>query len=124
MHDELLQFLAGVARVLEIVGAGAMVLGFVVSSIRCVTHSFRDCTTPAVKSFRRALGRTILIGLEILVAATIVKTITLEPTLEGIGFLAIMVAIRTALGWATVLETYGHWPWQKPRRNTAEEISS
>ena len=124
MHDDLLQFLAGVARVFEIVGAGAMVLGFVVASIRCVIQSFREGTTPAVKSYRGALGRTVLIGLEILVAATIVKTITLEPTLEGIGFLAIMVAIRVALGWATVLESYGHWPWQKPPRATTEEISS
>jgi uncharacterized membrane protein len=51
--------------------------------------------------------------LEILVAATIIKTITLDPTLENMGLLAMMIAIRTALGWAMVLEMNGRWPWQK-----------
>ena len=54
-----------------------------------------------------------MIGLEILVAATIIKTITVDPTLEGLGFLAFMVAIRTILGWTMALEMNGRWPWQK-----------
>jgi uncharacterized membrane protein len=51
--------------------------------------------------------------LEILVAATIIKTITLDPTLENMGLLAMMIAIRTVLGWSMVLEMNGRWPWQK-----------
>ncbi len=64
---------------------------------------------------RRALGRVILIGLELLVAATIIKTITVKPTVEGMGLLVFMVAIRTTIGWTTFLEMNGRWPWIKPR---------
>jgi uncharacterized membrane protein len=57
-----------------------------------------------------SLGRVVLIGLGILVAATIIKSVTLDPTVENIGLLTIMVAIRTILGWTIVLEMSGRWP--------------
>jgi uncharacterized membrane protein len=63
--------------------------------------------------YRRTLGRSVLIGLEILVAATILKTITVEPSLESMGLLAAMVIVRTMLGWTTALEINGRWPWQR-----------
>jgi uncharacterized membrane protein len=113
MSDEVLHGLEVVARALEIVGAGALVLGFVIATTRCIRRYFREGANPAVARYRQALGRVVLIGLEILVAATIIKTITVDPTLEGMGFLAIMVAIRTILGWTMVLEMNGRWPWQK-----------
>jgi uncharacterized membrane protein len=74
-----------------------------------------DHRGPAGKNYRQALGRVVLIGLEVIVAATILKTITLEETVESVSFLAIMVAIRTILGWSMVLEMTGRWPWQRPR---------
>ena len=67
----------------------------------------------AIEGYRKAIGRVVLIGLEILVAATIIKTITLDPTFENMGLLAIMITIRTALGWSMALEMNGSWPWQK-----------
>jgi len=115
MPEEVLQNLEVIIQILEIIGAAALVLGFVVATIYCIRGYFREGAKPAVESYRKSLGRVVLIGLEILVAATIIKTITLDPTLEGIGFLAIMVAIRTALGWTTVLEINGRWPWQRPK---------
>ena len=56
---------------------------------------------------------TLLI--QILVAATIIKTISVDPSLKSMGFLAIMIVIRTMLGWTTVLEMTGRWPWQKQK---------
>ena len=111
----MLQTLLLIARWLEIVGAGLLLLGFAVATVRCIAGCARRGRKPAVAEYRQALGRTTLIGLEVLVAAPISKTITLEPTFEGICFLAIMVAIRTALGWTTVLEMSGRWPWQRRR---------
>ncbi|MCK5365862.1 MAG: DUF1622 domain-containing protein [Gammaproteobacteria bacterium] len=67
----------------------------------------------AMDRYRRTLGRSVLIGLEILVAATIIKTITVEPSLEGMGILAAMIIIRIMLGWTTALEISGRWPWQR-----------
>lgn len=113
MPEEVHELLALVIRLLEIAGASALVLGFLVATFHGVRRYFREGTQPAIARYRQAIGRTVLIGLEVLVAATIIKTITLEPTLRSVGFLAITVVIRTILSWTTVLEVYGHWPWQK-----------
>ena len=120
MPDEVLQSLEVLVRALEIVGAGALVLGFVIATALCFRRSLQQGAIPAVNRYRRSLGRVILIGLEILVAATIIKTITFESTVEGMSLLAIMVAIRTTLGWTMVLEMDGRWPWQKPRPDAAK----
>ena len=113
MPEEVRQVLALVVKLLEIAGAGALILGFLVATFHCVRRYRREGGKPAIARYRQALGRTVLIGLEVLVAATIIKTITLDPTLRSVGFLAITVVIRTMLSWTTVLEIYGRWPWQK-----------
>ena len=123
MPDEVLQSLEMLARALEIVGASALVLGFVIATAQCFLRSLRQGAIPAVNRYRRSLGRVVLIGLEILVAATIIKTITFESTVEGMSLLAIMVAIRTTLGWTMLLEMDGRWPWQKPRPDAARRSS-
>ncbi len=119
MFEGVIQSLKVLAQVLEIVGAGALVLGFVIATARCFSQSLQLGAIPAVERYRRSLGRVVLFGLEILVAATIIKTITLHSTVEGMGLLAIMVAIRTAIGWTIVLEMEGRWPWQKRRPDAA-----
>lgn len=103
------------AKLLEIVGAVVLVLGFIIGTARWFRELLSEKKADAGEIYRRSLGRVILIGLELLVAATIIKTIALEPTVEGAGMLVFMVAIRTTLGWATFLEMNGRWPWQTPR---------
>jgi uncharacterized membrane protein len=115
MPDEVLQGLGVLVRALEIIGAGALVLGFVIATGHWFLGTLRQGAVPAVERYRHALGRVVLIGLEILVAATIIKTITFQPTVESMSFLAITVVIRTILGWSMVLEMRGRWPWQRPR---------
>jgi uncharacterized membrane protein len=121
MPDEIRQVLELVARALEVVGAGALAAGFVVATVLAVRRHFREGARPAVARYRKSLGRVVLIGLEILVAATIIKTITLDPTWQGMATLAGMIAIRTVLGWTMVLEMYGRWPWQKPLASAAKD---
>lgn len=65
------------------------------------------------------LGKALLLGLEILVAADIVRTVALEATLESVIVLGFLVLIRTFLSWALVVEIEGHWPWQ-PKREGEE----
>ena len=68
------------------------------------------------------LGRALLLGLEILVAADIVRTVALEATLESVVVLGLLVLIRTFLSWALVVEIEGHWPWHARRdREQPEE---
>ncbi len=63
-----------------------------------------------------SLGRTLLLGLEILVAGDIVRTVALEATLESVLVLGLLVLIRTFLSWALVVEIEGRWPWQSERK--------
>jgi uncharacterized membrane protein len=114
MSDAIVQGLATLIRALEDASAFLLVLGFVIATLRWFRDVQRDGALPAFESYRKAIARVVLIGLEVLVAATIIKTIIIDPTLDKVGYLAIMVAIRTFLGWTTSLEMSGHWPWQKP----------
>ena len=59
------------------------------------------------------LGKALLLGLEILVAADIVRTVALEATLQSVAVLGLLVLIRTFLSWALVVEIEGRWPWQR-----------
>ncbi len=63
--------------------------------------------------FRRSLGRAILLGLELLVAADIIKTVAISPTLESVAVLGGIVLIRTFLSFSLELEITGRWPWQQ-----------
>ena len=66
----------------------------------------------AYERYRVQLGKSLLLGLELLVAADIIETVTLEPTMENVWMLAILVVLRTFLSWSLVVEIEGHWPWK------------
>jgi uncharacterized membrane protein len=66
-------------------------------------------------NYRYRVGRALLLGLEILVAADIIRTVVLEPSLTNVLVLGLLVLIRTFLSWALVLEIEGRWPWQSSR---------
>lgn len=68
----------------------------------------------AYRTFKLFMGRTLLLGLEILVAADIVNTVALKPTAERVLVLGLLVLVRTFLGWSLVVELEGRWPWQQP----------
>ena len=65
------------------------------------------------RAYRQNIGRAILLGLEFLVAADIIRTVAVSPTFRSAGVLAIIVLIRTFLSMALQLELEGRWPWQK-----------
>ena len=65
--------------------------------------------------YRERVGRALLLGLEILVAADIIRTVALEPTLGSIASLGLLVLIRTFLSWSLVVEIEGRWPWRVRR---------
>ncbi|CAB5083142.1 hypothetical protein D3OALGA1CA_365 [Olavius algarvensis associated proteobacterium Delta 3] len=116
MSPELVSLLKTTAAFIELLGMSVLVSGFLFSVGRYVYH-YRRLEGPDLnKEFKIGLGRAVVIGLEILVAATIVKTVTVTPTLASVGRLAGMIAIRTILSWTMVLEMDGHWPWQSKSR--------
>jgi uncharacterized membrane protein len=76
------------------------------------------------REFRARLGNSLLIGLEILVAADIIRTVALEPTLENVAILGILVLVRTFLSWSLVVEIEGRWPWKAAAAEAAESQPS
>ena len=105
---------AGV-RIITLAAAFLLLLGFAISSVRWIIQASSEGLSPACNTYRLKIGRTILIGLEVLLAATILKSIVAPPTVEALALILYTVAIRTALGWSTTLEIYGRWPWQRSR---------
>ena len=73
---------------------------------------------------RHDIGRAILLGLEVLVAADIVRSVTLAPTMGGLSVLATLVVIRTFLSWSLALELDGRWPWQRPATTPAPHLET
>ena len=101
-------------RAVEIVGIGIIVVGAAASLLvflRAMIGS--PDREDAVAAFRSDLGRSILLGLEFLVAADIINTVAIEPTLDSLAVLAGIVAIRTFLSWSLEVEIEGQWPWQR-----------
>jgi uncharacterized membrane protein len=66
----------------------------------------------AYRRLRTLSARILLLGLELLVAADIVRTVALEPSLESVAVLGLLVVIRTFLSWSLIVEIEGRWPWQ------------
>ena len=103
-----------VGKAVDGVGVAAIVVGAIVAAVLTLrgARTSSDDTYPA---FRRRLGRAILLGLELLVAADIIRTVAVTPTFQSAGVLAIIVAIRTFLSFSLEVELEGRWPWS-PRR--------
>jgi uncharacterized membrane protein len=77
-----------------------------------------------VDAVKRQIGRGLLLGLDLLIAADIIRTVTLEPTLENVAALGLLVVVRTFLSWSLVVELTGRWPWQLDRKRTREAVES
>ena len=72
------------------------------------------------RQYKTRLGKALILGLEVLVAADIVTTVALETTLESILGLGLLVLIRTFLSWSLSVEIEGRWPWQAKREETVD----
>jgi len=102
-----------VVRVVEAIGAAIMVLGGLGALLVFGVRALRpDTTHQSYSELRSNLGRCILVGLEVLIIADIVRTIIVDPTLESVGVLGIIVVIRIALSFSLEVEIAGYWPWR------------
>lgn len=113
--DQVDTVLQGTATVLEVAGVGVIVVGALLAFVSSLGR-LRKGEADAYYNFRRRLGRAILLGLELLVAADIVGTVAVEPTRENILVLAFIVLIRTFLSVSLTVEIEGRWPWQGGRK--------
>lgn len=108
------QVISEAVKVVEAVGAAIMVLGalgaFAVFAFRALRA---ETAHGGYDELRRSLGRSILLGLEVLIIADIVRTIIVDPTLESVAVLGAIVVIRIVLSFSLEVEIDGVWPWRR-----------
>ena len=97
----------GIELLAVVVIVGSVTFG----SLRFLLDLSRRSPDP-YRVYKDLIGRSLLLGLEFLVAADVIRTVALELTPRNIGMLGALVVIRTFLSWSVVVETEGHWPWQ------------
>ena len=110
---EVQQIMETAGKAVDAAGVVAIVLGAAVSTGLAAADWLRGQRNTVYETYRRRLGRSILLGLELLVAADIIRTVAVTPTFQSVGVLAIIVLIRTFLSFSLELEITGRWPWQK-----------
>jgi uncharacterized membrane protein len=106
------QIVEDVGKVVDAAGVGVMILGAAAATAVAV-YRMQQRQDDTYRLYRRQLGRSILVGLELLVAADIIRTVAVTPTVRSVGVLAGIVLIRTFLSFSLELEITGRWPWQK-----------
>ena len=99
-----------VGKAVDAIGVALMVVGFAVAGLMFLAtwrkaESYDDA--------RHRIGRAILLGLEVLVAGDIIRTVAVSPTFTSVGVLAVIVVIRTFLSFTLETEVSGRWPWQR-----------
>lgn len=101
-------------------GVAVIIIGVLIATVRYGLRTL-DVTRRApgdedgYSRYRESIGRALLLGLELLVAADIIRTVAITPTLESVAILAVIVVIRTFLSWSLEVELSGRWPWQQGR---------
>ncbi len=115
MFDQLATEIAhDVAKAIELVGIAIIAVGAVVNLALFARRIFdRGERGEALADLRSNFGRSILLGLEFLIAADIINTVAVTPTLQSVIVLGAIVAIRTFLSFSLELEIEGRWPWQR-----------
>ena len=106
-----MQIVDTVAKGLELVGVAVIGIAFVYAVLRAARH-YRLGRSDVYDQLKIFIGRGLQLGLEFLVAADIISTITVEPTREQIISLGLLIVIRTFLSWSITVEIEGCWPWQ------------
>ena len=99
-----------IGNCIEIFGVFIIVVGIIWSTYHCLS---RRRQLWDYDQYKIHIGKSLLLGLEVLVAADIVKTIAIELTFTSLGLLAGLVIVRTFLSWTLVLEIEGRWPWRQ-----------
>jgi uncharacterized membrane protein len=102
-----------VGQAVDAAGVAIIVVGTLVATALAALRLARR-QAGVYRGYRRRVGRSILLGLEFLVAGDIIRTVAVAPTYTSVGVLAVIVAIRTFLSFSLELEITGRWPWQKP----------
>ena len=105
----------------ELAGVAVLVIGSILAFVRSIVSLIRLRNGPAAyRHLRLYMGRSIVVGLELLIAADIVRSVAIDPTFTSVGVLGLIVLVRTFLSWSLEVEINGEWPWQRSRLHKGE----
>jgi len=96
---------------IEVFAVGIILVSFSFATLKFLVQIWQK-QDAAYRNYKVLLGRSMLLGLEFLVAADVIRTVALAPTLSNISILGMLVIVRTFLSWSLVVEIEGHWPWR------------
>jgi uncharacterized membrane protein len=113
--EEVMQY---AARFFEVLGVAIIVIGGFHALARAIVE--RPGTTAYLDHARRNFGRPLILGLEVLVAADVVQTITVDPGYESAAVLGILVLVRIMLSLSLDVEINGMWPWKRAEWEAAQ----
>jgi uncharacterized membrane protein len=124
--DHIREAIEWAAMGIEILGAvvifaGVMRVAFTRGTVRFL---LKQGEPGDYESYKHQLGRSLLLGLEFLVAADVVRTVALEPTLDNVAVLGLLVLVRTFLSWTLTVEIEGRWPWQPQKSEPPHGVGS
>ncbi|ERL54799.1 DUF1622 domain-containing protein [Psychrobacter aquaticus] len=123
MIEILTQYIDSIAKIIEFVGVMIMVLGLIYAFYKTIS-SLGHFTDETYVSIRQAVGKSILLGLEVLIAADIMATVVTEPTLKDVLVLGFIVLIRTFLSLSLQVELEGRFPWQSKKSASEKRLNT
>lgn len=116
------EFVGEVVKVIEGVGAGIMVVGGLIAFARYLRQVVGG-ESDSYRKLRANLGHVILLGLEVLIMADIIRTIVVDQSLQSVGVLGVIVLIRIVLSFSLEVEIDGAWPWNGWRLQLADRAT-
>lgn len=124
LHNLVIAGIDLVGMSFEVLGVVVILIGVAHALVRYAASVGKPQTGPtsSYRLLRNSIGRTLLLGLEILVAADIVLTVAVDPSFNSVGILALLVLVRVFLSWTLTLEIEERWPWT-PRSKPAHETT-
>ena len=105
------QIIEMVSMGIEFIGVAIIMLAFLYAMIRAITH-WGQKKNNAYDRLRVFIGKALQLGLEFLVAADVIRTVLIKPTMEPLLALGLLIVVRTILSWSITVDIEGCWPWQ------------
>ncbi len=111
--DQFKEIIAIIGYAIESVGVLVILVGFLWATLKVIKHYTAGSGGEIYHDYRRNIARSIILGLEFLIAGDIIRTIIVSDTLSSVGVLAMIIALRTFLAFTLHVELEGRWPWQE-----------
>ena len=112
MLEQILKYLEYAGHGISLFAVAVIVIGFALAAGRYAIRFRKLQPEEDFRQFKVELGKALTLGLEILVLADVIETITVSPTYQSLAVLAFLVVVRTVVSWTLGLEIEGRWPWQ------------